>query len=554
MISNNFVTKSLVFKEDSGERFFEGLLTVEMIDKQGEVTMVDSLYKCLPIWMDRGGAISDTHSNRIVGKGINYSKTTLTDKEGNTLPALKIIGKIFNHTQLDNEIWQKIKSGEYKGLSFGGATTSDAEPVQQSDGSIAFHLKDIEMYEIAVCEDPAVPFALITATNEVAKSMVEKDDYVAKDDEDVIIKCEEKGCFISKADDKKPLNKPMRDDGDKKFKVYVKDPKTGKTVTVRFGDPNMEIRRDDPEARASFRARHKCDQQKDKTSAAYWSCKMWEEGSTVTDNTNKSEIKKPLPTKWGDVEFDKCEERARNDDEVRNPEAYCGSIQNTVEGAKKTDDIGKEVRENKDDKFSSQKPLGVNAQDDKDLKEIRIAKSDHRFYCFDCGLAKNHNDSGSTINAQDEEDIKEVETAKGTMHVQSEGLTKPKDDGKELDFEHKEGCPCKKESSPGQGGVRALGAGNTAQQGSGESAQVSEEKEKACWEGYTQSGMKEQDGKMVPNCVPNSSEKADDPVNVETLGNPDRLKKPGNITQDRPSSMKCNTCGKCSKCGKTKTI
>jgi len=518
MISNNFVTKSLVFKEDSGERFFEGLLTVEMIDKQGEVTMVDSLYKCLPIWMDRGGAISDTHSNRIVGKGINYSKTTLTDKEGNTLPALKIIGKIFNHTQLDNEIWQKIKSGEYKGLSFGGATTSDAEPVQQSDGSIAFHLKDIEMYEIAVCEDPAVPFALITATNDVAKSMVEKDDYVAKDDEDVIIKCEEKGCFISKADDKKPLNKPMRDDGDKKFKVYVKDPKTGKTVTVRFGDPNMEIRRDDPEARASFRARHKCDQQTDKTSAAYWSCKMWEEGSTVTDNTDKSEIKKPLPTKWGDREFDGCENNARNDDDIRNPKAYCGAIQNRVDGAKKTDDIGKEVRENKDDKFGSQKPLGVNAQDDKDLKEISIAKSDHRFYCFDCGLAKNHNDSGSTINAQDDDDIKEIDTAKGTMHVQSEGLTKPKDDGKELDFEHKEGCPCKKESNPGQGGVRALGAGNTAQQGSGESAQVSETK------------------------------KEDVEVSAETLGNPDRLKKPGNITQDRPSSMKC------SKCGKTKTI
>lgn len=424
MISNNFVTKSLVFKEDSGERFFEGLLTVEMIDRQGEVTMVDSLYKCLPIWMDRGGAISDTHSNRIVGKGINYAKTTLTDTEGHELPALKIIGKIFNHTQLDNEIWGKIKSGEYKGLSFGGATTSDATPVQQSDGSIAFHLKDIEMYEIAVCEDPAVPFALITATNDVAKSMDSEDDYVAKDDdEDVIIKCEEKGCFISKAN-----------------------------------------------------------------------------------------VTKPLPTKWGDVEFDKCEQRARNDDDVRNPEAYCGSIQSTVEGAKKTDDINAEVKENthKDDKFSSQKPLGVNAQDDKDLKEISIAK--------------NHNDSGSTTNAQDDEDIKEVESAKGTMHVQSEGLTKPKDDGKELDFEHKDGCPCKKESSPGQGGVRALGAGNTSQQGSGESAQISEEK------------------------------KEDTGVSAETLGNPDRLKKPGNITQDRPSSMKCNICGKCKKCGKTKTI
>lgn len=73
----------------------------------------------------------------------------------------------------------------------------------------------------------------------------------------------------------KPLNKPFRTPkGPKKFAVYVKN-KSGNTVIVRFGDPNMEIKRDDPERRKSFRARHKCDSQKDKTKAAYWSCRMW---------------------------------------------------------------------------------------------------------------------------------------------------------------------------------------------------------------------------------------------------------------------------------------
>ena len=61
----------------SDERFFEGLLTVEMKDKQGEVTIVDELYKVLPIWMDRGAPISDTHSNRIIGKGINFARTSV---------------------------------------------------------------------------------------------------------------------------------------------------------------------------------------------------------------------------------------------------------------------------------------------------------------------------------------------------------------------------------------------------------------------------------------------------------------------------------------------
>jgi hypothetical protein len=45
-----------------------------MKDKQGEITIVDELYKVLPVWMDRGAPISDTHSNRIIGKGINYAK------------------------------------------------------------------------------------------------------------------------------------------------------------------------------------------------------------------------------------------------------------------------------------------------------------------------------------------------------------------------------------------------------------------------------------------------------------------------------------------------
>ena len=93
---------------------------------------------------------------------------------------------------------------------------------------------------------------------------------------------------VKKAEENKPLNKPMRDGGDKKFKVYVKDPKTGNVVTVRFGDPNMEIKRDSDERRSSFRARHKCSEKKDITSAGYWSCKMWEKSSSVSDNMKKS--------------------------------------------------------------------------------------------------------------------------------------------------------------------------------------------------------------------------------------------------------------------------
>jgi len=69
------------------------------------------------------------------------------------------------------------------------------------------------------------------------------------------------------------LGKPSKGDV-KKFKVYVKNDK-GNVIKVNFGDPNMEIKRDDPERRKSFRARHKCSEAKDRTTPKYWSCKMW---------------------------------------------------------------------------------------------------------------------------------------------------------------------------------------------------------------------------------------------------------------------------------------
>jgi hypothetical protein len=87
---------------------------------------------------------------------------------------------------------------------------------------------------------------------------------------------------ITEKDDKsgKELNNPTKGDV-KKYKVYVKNDK-GNVVKVEFGDPNMSIKRDDPEARKNFRARHNCDQKKDKTTAGYWSCKFWSTKS-VTD-------------------------------------------------------------------------------------------------------------------------------------------------------------------------------------------------------------------------------------------------------------------------------
>jgi len=70
------------------------------------------------------------------------------------------------------------------------------------------------------------------------------------------------------------LGKPMAGDV-KKYKVYVKDPQTGNIKKVNFGDKKLSIKRDQPSRRKNFRARHRCATAKDRTSARYWSCRMW---------------------------------------------------------------------------------------------------------------------------------------------------------------------------------------------------------------------------------------------------------------------------------------
>ena len=73
----------------------------------------------------------------------------------------------------------------------------------------------------------------------------------------------------------KKLNKPMRDSsGGKAYKVYVKDPKTKKIKTVRFGSGGLRAKINDKKARNAFAKRHKCAQKKDKTKAGYWSCRL----------------------------------------------------------------------------------------------------------------------------------------------------------------------------------------------------------------------------------------------------------------------------------------
>ena len=125
---------------------------------------------------------------------------------------------------------------------------------------------------------------------EVSTDMTDPIDEETYDDDDEFY--EEYGMLWYNEDDdpmdeaeyrgrKVKLGKPMAGDV-KKFKVYVKDPKTGNVKKVNFGHggssvkgKSMRIRKNNPKARRSFRARHNCDNPGPRTKARYWSCRKW---------------------------------------------------------------------------------------------------------------------------------------------------------------------------------------------------------------------------------------------------------------------------------------
>jgi hypothetical protein len=86
-------------------------------------------------------------------------------------------------------------------------------------------------------------------------------------EEDYLVEAKHRGRNVK-------LNKPFRTPGGpKKFAVYVKSP-GGNIKKVTFGDPNLRVRSSNKKAAKSFRARHKCSQKKDRTTAGYWSCNI----------------------------------------------------------------------------------------------------------------------------------------------------------------------------------------------------------------------------------------------------------------------------------------
>ena len=324
-------TKWQVYRPEwYNERILETYISSPNIDKQNDKIGTDTIKESMDFYM-KYGVYSYKHEEMPVGLPLAYKV-----KDGKVKIRVGIHDKLPMHTR----VWDEMKIYGDKG---GSSIRGEAEKQEKiCEGDVCHNnISELSLWSVSwVGNRPANPDATVTA---VAAAKAEEEpikltkqvtlDEVEGMIEKIIERKGNKYCLYAKKDRKElgchstragavaqeraiqarrfskmneslddilgmlnkaeyqgrkvELNKPFRLSGEnKKFGVYAKNEK-GNTVQVKFGDPKMDIKRDDPDKRRNFRARHNCDSPGPKHKARYWSCKMWS-SKNVSDILAKS--------------------------------------------------------------------------------------------------------------------------------------------------------------------------------------------------------------------------------------------------------------------------
>ena len=316
------------------DRIMETYISSPIIDKQNDKIPTETIKESMDFYM-KYGVYSYRHEEQPIGLPLAYKV-----KDGKVKVRVGIHDKLSMH----NKVWKEIQEFGPTGASSIRGEAMDQEKVCDED-SCHNQINELDLWSVSwVGDNPANPEATVRdvamakaksdtvqVTLDEIEGMVEKiierrgKEYclLGKKDRKVL------GCHASRAgavrqeraiqarrysksnellDDilktldkaeyqgrKVKLNKPFRLSGEKKkFGVYVKNSK-GNVVVVKFGDPKIDIKRDDPDKRRQFRARHNCDSPGPKDKARYWSCKMWSK-KNVSDILGKAETMTTVKT------------------------------------------------------------------------------------------------------------------------------------------------------------------------------------------------------------------------------------------------------------------
>ena len=152
-------------------RLFKSWGSVEVRDRENDLLPMDEFRKIMPVIMKRGGILMDRHSNRQVGKILNFEFKEKDTPEG-MVEGLMITGEIFRDYEHDDMIWEGIKNGIYKGLSFGGR--NKMKDVKFDKSGLTNILTKLEGFEFSLVPGMGNQEATMEQVNFLAKSNVKK--------------------------------------------------------------------------------------------------------------------------------------------------------------------------------------------------------------------------------------------------------------------------------------------------------------------------------------------------------------------------------------------
>lgn len=198
---------------------------------------------------------------------------------------IEVLGElIIKHTELmaltegtDNPCWKGYEMVGFKDK--GGKQVPNCVPLKEAVTARTAQWNGMQVEIGRIYDDPRIrAFAPVNESVDPEGEVCEYDVENREDIHDFSKHMREYKDPLNEAEyqgRKVKLGKPFRTpDGPKKFSVYVRNPK-GNVVKVNFGDPDMKIKKNNPERRKSFRARHNCDSPGPRHKARYWSCRKW---------------------------------------------------------------------------------------------------------------------------------------------------------------------------------------------------------------------------------------------------------------------------------------
>lgn len=152
---------------NESQRLVAGWASVEVIDSQSDVVPVEELKKAFLNLMDRGGTIIYGHRNAPVGKILQWEikEHPITNALG-----VYMIVKINSGYEFDDAVWAAIKGRKLKGFSIGGKGVVEKAYIDRNGRKTQVnYLKNLQLNEVSVVDDPANPYALIDQIAMVAK-------------------------------------------------------------------------------------------------------------------------------------------------------------------------------------------------------------------------------------------------------------------------------------------------------------------------------------------------------------------------------------------------